>query len=258
MANNFTIAKVEKHKVKSGESLASLAKGAGISWKDLALFNWGTDVPTEINLRLRDYVGCTKKTKDGHNYIFSDSDHPGILLIPSQWSLRGLAANKTHTIRVLLMRPCILLLLDNAQGLRIPEAEYEIEFSDKSKQKGRLGGQGTDVIYNPPPGPYHVVYLDYDDILSKSLAASVRKSFDDRDTREVFRLLKRSPEIVRLTIQHYNRYFNDHHGKGLIEDIYREFTDPEALQAVEILMALDGLPIRGKLQSPTWKEVPHG
>ena len=68
MAGETTIVTVERHKVRSGESLDSIAKSAGLTWQDLATFNWGTADPDEINLRLRDDIGCTKKTADGVNY----------------------------------------------------------------------------------------------------------------------------------------------------------------------------------------------
>ncbi|HEV8605856.1 MAG TPA: LysM domain-containing protein [Tepidisphaeraceae bacterium] len=94
------IADIERHKVKTGETLDGLAKKAGMTWKDLAKFNWGTDVPREINGALRRFVGCTKKTADGANYKFDDTDDPGIVLIPKPWKQEGLATGETHVVRV--------------------------------------------------------------------------------------------------------------------------------------------------------------
>jgi hypothetical protein len=94
------IAEVEEHKVKSGESLDGLAKKAGMTWKDLAKFNWGTDVPAEINKHLRAEVGCRRKTADKKNYVFHDEDDPGIVLIPRKWEETGLATAERHVIRV--------------------------------------------------------------------------------------------------------------------------------------------------------------
>ncbi len=64
--------------------------------------NWassiGTDVPDEINKYLRARVGCTKKTSDGKNYMFSSSDNPGIIYIPEKAPDTKFATNSTHTI----------------------------------------------------------------------------------------------------------------------------------------------------------------
>ena len=86
----MAIVQVEAHKVKSGETLESVAKQAGLKWQDLAFFNWGTKAPAEINKQLEAAVGCTKKTADGQNFIFDDADSPGIIYIPKQWKLPGL------------------------------------------------------------------------------------------------------------------------------------------------------------------------
>lgn len=94
------IARVEVHKVRTGESIKSLAESNGLTWQQLALFNWYTEIPDEINVKLRDEVGCTKKAPDGVNYRFDDADDPGIVYIPTLWNAKGLATDQTHTIRV--------------------------------------------------------------------------------------------------------------------------------------------------------------
>lgn len=94
------VLEVEKHKVQTGESIDSLARGAGMTWQELSLFNWGTSVPDEINIHLRDEVGCTRKTADGFNYIFTSEDDPGIVWIPRAWQRRGLPTDQVHTVRV--------------------------------------------------------------------------------------------------------------------------------------------------------------
>ena len=94
------IAKILEHKVKTGDTLASLASSNGLAPEDLARFNWGVTTPDEINAHLRDVVGCTKKTQDGRNYLFDDSDDPGIVYLPKPWSATGLASGKAHQVRV--------------------------------------------------------------------------------------------------------------------------------------------------------------
>jgi hypothetical protein len=98
MAEN-RIAEIEEHKVKTGESIKSLAIANGMIWQELAMFNWGTAVPDEINKHMREDVGCTQMV-DRSTYRFDDTDNPGIVLIPKKWSQSGLATDQVHTIRV--------------------------------------------------------------------------------------------------------------------------------------------------------------
>jgi hypothetical protein len=107
------IAEIEEHKVKTGESIKSLAEANGMTWQELAKFNWDTDVPDEINKHLRDEVGCTKKTRDGYNYMFDNSDDPGIIYLPKSkdWKESGLQTDKTHTLRVRKITPVVVDLV---------------------------------------------------------------------------------------------------------------------------------------------------
>jgi hypothetical protein len=220
------------HRVRKGETLAGVAKSSGITWQELAQFNWGTADPDKINERLRDEVGCTRKTRDGWNYVFDDSDHPGIIFIPTQWEQKGLAADRTHTIRV-RSRSRFFVILENDAGLRIPDVEYEAMLADGSKHSGQLGRGGVDAIENPPKGPVEIKFLDLDDIESKSLAANVRKALDDRDPREIHRLFRYPDRTVRRVFEAYDKYFNDYHGKGLRNDLESEFSsDPDALMVL--------------------------
>jgi len=102
-----------------------------------------------------------------------------------------------------------LVILENETGLRIPEAAYEATLADGSLHKGTLGIGGVDAIENPPPGPVVVTYPDFDDIAAKSLAACARKSFDDREPQELYRVLAHSSEMIHKVIDMYGRYFDD-------------------------------------------------
>lgn len=94
------IVQVTRHKVKTGDTLESLAKSIGSTWQKLAKFNFGTDDPKKINSFLRVQVGCTKKTADGKNYLFDDSDEPGIILLPGEWKAEGMETGHAYTIEV--------------------------------------------------------------------------------------------------------------------------------------------------------------
>ena len=65
----------------------------------LAYFNWGVYSPPEIEVKLRELVGCTEKDGNGR-YVFTDEDEPGILFIPKPWRAEKLAAGKQHTVFV--------------------------------------------------------------------------------------------------------------------------------------------------------------
>lgn len=233
------IATIDAHKVKSGETIASIAADAGIDWQQLARFNWGTNVPREINERLRDEVGCTKKTVDGRNYVLDDIDEPGIIYVPSEWR-RSFQPGRTHYIRVRRSKG-ILLLLENEQGLRLPEVGYSVAFDDGTERTGQLGRSGIAHVPAPSTGTFLVTYPDEVDILAKSLAACVRKGLDDHQTAQIFRLFTHDKPVVVRAVAAYDRYFNDYTGNGFVADVYQEFTDPDALAVCEDLMALHGL-----------------
>jgi uncharacterized protein len=99
LSGSAIVARVQEYKVKTGDTLVSLASKNGLTERELAMFNWGVWAPTEIDEQLRDKVGCTKKTQQG-NYCFDDSDDPGIVYIPKPWTESGLASGQPHILRV--------------------------------------------------------------------------------------------------------------------------------------------------------------
>jgi hypothetical protein len=54
---------------KAGDSLASIAGRAGMTWDQLSDFNWGTSEPKDINVHLKEDLQCPP-TRDGKNYYF--------------------------------------------------------------------------------------------------------------------------------------------------------------------------------------------
>lgn len=154
------IANIKEHKVKKGESILSLAKANGMQWQELAIFNWGTSEPNQINVHLREDVGCTKKTADGHNYMFDDSDDPGIMYIPRVWEEKGLKTEQEHVIRV---RPSLggtvlsFQMVDDDTQLLLPRHGYVV-YNPQGQEIAR--GQTDDDAYGrarvPGPGEYTV------------------------------------------------------------------------------------------------------
>ena len=241
------IAAIEAHRVATGETLETIAAKAGIDAKQLAKFNWGTDAPDEVNQHLYEDLGCTKQTADGRNYLLDDTDNPGIVYIPNEWRQR-FALKQTYYVRV--RRPKgVLIRLENEEGLRLPEVGYHVGFDDGTERTGRLGRNGMALVPSPSTGTFQVTYPDEEDILAKSLAASLRKGFDDRTTGQIFRLFTHDRPVVTRAVAAYDQYFNDYTGRGLVEDLYQELTDPEALAVCEALMALHGLPTQSGVRA---------
>jgi LysM repeat protein len=95
-----TIVLVESRKVRTGETLASIADELGLTSEDLALFNFGTKDPEEVNEHLKISVGCTRTGPDGKSYVFDDHDSPGQILVPRQWRMNALAPERPHVLRI--------------------------------------------------------------------------------------------------------------------------------------------------------------
>jgi hypothetical protein len=81
-----------------------------MSWQELARFNWGTDDPREVNHHLRDDVGCWMKTADGANYVFSDFDDPGVVVLPRAWTVANLVTAEIHYLQVQRLPPPLRFL----------------------------------------------------------------------------------------------------------------------------------------------------
>jgi hypothetical protein len=92
------IVKAKEYKVKDGDTLTSIAEANGITWQQLAKFNWGTTNLAKINKSLRSIVGCLKKDEKDKDYILSSADDPGIIYIPQDLILNTLASNETHKL----------------------------------------------------------------------------------------------------------------------------------------------------------------
>jgi hypothetical protein len=94
-----SMVRIIEHRVRSGDTLDSIAKAHKITADDLAKFNWGTTDKKQIDKHLWIEVGCSKKGPNGH-YTFDDSDLPGILPVPKPLDLSGLSWDETHILRV--------------------------------------------------------------------------------------------------------------------------------------------------------------
>ncbi len=237
-SRSYCLARIEPHKVRPGETLLQLAGAAGLTWQQLAFWNWGTSIPDEINRALHERVGCTRR-RDGVNYSFDESDVPGIVWIPRPWLEQGLATNRCYTLRVRRVRE-FLVTLATERGLPLPEVEFEAELADGSRITRRLGRNGAHRLEDVPPGTVSVRFRDAEDIEAKSFAATLRRALADHDHALILEILKEPRETLERTIAAYARYFDDYRGEGLLHDIEMDVSDPGAAAQVDILLGLAG------------------
>lgn len=87
IANGFIPSLFRPYKVKDGDSLALIAKKHNMEVWELIYENFRTRDPAETNWYLKNYVGCTKETRDRSNLIFSSNDSPGIIYVPPDSSV---------------------------------------------------------------------------------------------------------------------------------------------------------------------------
>jgi hypothetical protein len=85
---NYTPPGGATYKVQTGDDWWKLAKradvaAAGLDALGLCRYNFGTQVPAEINWYLRNKVGCVRTTADKKNYIFSSDAQPGTIFLPT-------------------------------------------------------------------------------------------------------------------------------------------------------------------------------
>ncbi len=95
---------VERHRVRTGETLENIAASEATNWKALARFNFGTDDKEQVIRSLLHRVGgCYDRQLK--QCVFSDEDEPGILYVPRPFELRGLATSARHVVRVREVEP---------------------------------------------------------------------------------------------------------------------------------------------------------
>ena len=132
------------YRVRNGDTPASVAGRANMSWDELAYFNWGTKVPEEIQRHLAAAVGCRKKAEDG-SFVFSSDDQPGIIRIPKPFSRDGLRTDEKNVLRVRRAQSTgfdqeIVLLLHSGES--VVDRRFVLEFEDDSTEQGTTAAGG--------------------------------------------------------------------------------------------------------------------
>jgi hypothetical protein len=80
------------YRVRDGDSWSTLAKAIGVDALWLIQYNFETRDPAEVNWYLKHRVGCVKITANGRNFMFSLSDNPGIIYLPTEQLMKGFAS----------------------------------------------------------------------------------------------------------------------------------------------------------------------
>lgn len=80
---NASSPSAQVYRVQTGDSWTTIARDHGVATDALIFANFRTVVPAEVNWYLREYVGCTHRAPDGHNWRFDSSDRPGLISIPA-------------------------------------------------------------------------------------------------------------------------------------------------------------------------------
>ncbi len=123
---------------KKDDTLASIVSNKckeGITWQDLALFNWGTDKPTEVNRALVEIIGCSEidsadPSKSKLDPAFGPEGGEKKIYIPELWKSEGLDVEKEHTIKVKKLAPAPAISITKLDKWFIPEIEKcEIKYA---------------------------------------------------------------------------------------------------------------------------------
>ncbi|APR86757.1 hypothetical protein A7982_12106 [Minicystis rosea] len=101
----LAITAVRRHRVRTGETLASIAKLHDLDERALLQFNFGTTDHAEVQRLLVREVGCRRRNLGTGDVVLSDRDRPGILYIPEPFKAHGQSTDHDYVIRVHRVRP---------------------------------------------------------------------------------------------------------------------------------------------------------
>ncbi|MFZ5891640.1 MAG: hypothetical protein ACOY0T_11355 [Myxococcota bacterium] len=237
------VAFVERVKVKTGDSLDSLARAASITSSDLTHFNWGTDDWDEVQRKLRWEVGCATDGDHADDLVLDDYADPGVLYVPRALAL-PVEVGKRYKLRGKSIQP-FFLVLKNRLDRPIPAAAYTLNFADGTSRAGTLGEHGIGLVENPPWGPVEVHYDDPNDLRAKALAGDARQAIQEMDTAALYEVMSGHPDELRAVIDTYDDYFNDFTGDGFVADVKAIVTDEDERIGMDLLLdrvgeSLDG------------------
>lgn len=98
--DSLAIARVLRHRVRDGDTLASIAEQHGLGVDELTQFNFGTSEPREVSAALSRLVGARKRNLRTGEVVLSSLDRPGVLFVPQPFEAPGQASDHDYVIRV--------------------------------------------------------------------------------------------------------------------------------------------------------------
>lgn len=105
---------------------------ADLTWKELALYNWGTAEPAEVNRILSETIGCeTIDEKDPSKTKLAVKKGPKTTVaprLPKLWTQGDLAPNKTHTIKVKKRVAAPAVAITELAAWFLPGAECALKY----------------------------------------------------------------------------------------------------------------------------------
>lgn len=117
------------YRVSAGDTLASIverhrSREPELTWQLLAVLNWGTDDPIEVNRALIEIVGCAELREDPSQTVLDPArgTNPQIL-IPRILRRDGLATEQTHTIALRSLKPATAIGITRLDRWFIPGDE---------------------------------------------------------------------------------------------------------------------------------------
>lgn len=150
--------KQASHKVVAGDTLQSIAGKAeyGLkSWHELALYNWGTVVWTEVNRALSECIGCSQvKVDPGKTVLAPPQTETREILIPKPWASIELGAkdelaqDRLHVLQLKVLRPANAISITKLDKWFIPavqdcDIQYRLEGLKECADKVELAVYGS-------------------------------------------------------------------------------------------------------------------
>ncbi len=117
-----------------------------LGWQELALYNWGTKEPAEVNRALIELIGCgAVDDADPTATTFLPAAGPGgapKILLPKLWQPADLAVDKAHTITVKSRAPAPAVSITSLTRWFVPgqpcHVEYQLEGPSSRADKADL------------------------------------------------------------------------------------------------------------------------
>lgn len=96
---------VRRHRVRTGDTLGSVARQHGLEEQALVRFNFGTTDEAEVQRLLAREVGCRTVDFATGAYVLTDADRPGLLYVPVPFVAEGQRTDNDYVLRVHRVRP---------------------------------------------------------------------------------------------------------------------------------------------------------